>query len=69
MADGALPAIVEMLRSESEMVQQEVAWAVVNISVSSNNEAALISSGVLAPLVHLLSVPNVIVQEQPAMTI
>ena len=62
---AGLPVIISMLHEhDAPQVQQEAAWAVLNLSVSPANEPALIASGVLEPIAALLRVDNIVVQEQ-----
>lgn len=58
--------LVPLLSSSCERVQQEVAWVVVNLSATTEHEAALIGAGALAPLVGLLSADSPGTQKQAA---
>ena len=59
-AAGATPngweGMAKVDAAGAAQVQQEAAWAVLNLSVSPANEPALIASGVLEPIAALLRV-------------
>lgn len=62
--EGVIPPLVAMLRAFEENLQMLAAACVRNIALDSANKVALAESGILPPLVGLISSTNVGVQEQ-----
>nr|CAD1837709.1 unnamed protein product [Ananas comosus var. bracteatus] len=53
-ASGAIPALVELLRSTDPAAQEGAATALLNLSLAEANKAAIAAAGAIKPLVYVL---------------
>ena len=62
--DGAVPPLVELLKSKDMKVLEQSAGTLRNLSAATENRPTLVQEGALPLLIDLLSSPDEKVQEQ-----
>ncbi|KAL3652808.1 hypothetical protein CASFOL_002489 [Castilleja foliolosa] len=66
---AAIPLLVNLLRSEDSIVQENAVTALLNLSINDNNKSAIGNADAIGPLIHVLETGSPEAKENSAATL